>query len=126
MYRHGGEKAPHCTTCHEPHRAAELKDTIEDNNLCLRCHQEFRPSEALARHTGHGADPVANAGARCVECHMPRIVSHAGSVKLRSHVYERPDPKKDREAGRPNACLLCHADKESAWAEQAVARMWPR
>lgn len=125
MYAHGGEKGPNCTTCHEPHRAAALKAPIEDNALCMMCHEEFLKPGALAQHTGHGSDPVANAGARCVECHMPRIAEHAGSQRLRSHAYWGPDPKRSRDTKSPDACLLCHEEKDSDWSEREAARIWP-
>ncbi len=125
MYLHGGEKGPTCTTCHDPHDANALKLPIEDNSLCNQCHEDFRDGPSLAQHTGHGADPVANAGARCVECHMPRIVEHAGSQRLRSHTYWGPDAKRSRDTKTPDACLLCHKDKDSAWSETESARIWP-
>jgi len=126
MLRHGGRQAPSCTTCHDPHRAAALKMTIEDNALCLSCHKAYDDSEALALHTGHGGDPAANAGARCVECHMPRIVNHAGSQRLRSHTYWNPDPRRLKDDDRtPDACLLCHTDRDKAWALAAAEKLWP-
>lgn len=126
MLRHGRGRAPSCTTCHEPHRAAALKLTIEDNALCLSCHEEYGTSAALAAHTGHGSDPVANPGARCVECHMPRIVNHAGSQRLRSHTYWNPDPRRLKGDDKtPGACLLCHTDKDRTWSLEAAAQLWP-
>lgn len=126
MLAHGKEWAPTCTTCHEPHRSADLKGTIADNRLCLSCHREYRTADALATHTGHGGDPAANPGARCVECHMPRIVEHAGSDRLRSHTYADPNPRLARETGTPDACLLCHKDRDSAWSEAQAERIWPK
>jgi predicted CXXCH cytochrome family protein len=126
MLREGGDHAPTCTTCHDPHRADALRGTIDDNRLCLRCHLPLRERAALAAHTGHGANPLANPGARCVECHMPRIVNHAGSVKLRSHTFRAPDPRRARETGTPDACLLCHRDRDAAWSVREAERLWPR
>ncbi len=126
MFLHGKEWSPTCTTCHEPHRAAELKASVEDNRLCLSCHREFRTSEGLASHTGHGGDPAANPGARCVECHMPRVVEHAGTDRLRAHEFALPNPARARETGTPDACLLCHTGKDAAWSEASFERIWPR
>lgn len=125
MFHHGIE-APSCTTCHEPHRAAELKATIEDNALCNTCHAEFDAPDELAAHTGHGGDPVRNAGARCVECHMPRIVDHAGSTKLRAHTYWAPDPARAAATETPDACRTCHAGKDAAWSARSFEQLWPR
>ena len=126
MLIHGGDRAPTCTTCHEPHRAADLRAPVADNSLCLTCHTAFREAPALSAHTGHGSDPAKNAGARCVECHMPRIVNHAGTVKLTSHTYWSPDPRRlDRDAKTPMSCLLCHRDRDRSWALAAAERFWP-
>jgi predicted CXXCH cytochrome family protein len=125
MLHLGRDDAPNCTTCHEPHAAAELKLPAENNALCLQCHKEFQPTAALSSHTGHGSDPIANAGARCVECHMPRIVAHAGSQKLRSHTFWYPHPAGATETKSPDACLICHGDKDSAWSLAAAEKIWP-
>lgn len=123
---HQGEDGPSCTTCHSAHDAAALVLPIENNALCGQCHGEFEAPEQLAAHTGHGGNPAANAGARCVECHMPRIVDHAGSYKLRSHTYRAPDPELARATGTPDACLLCHKDKDAVWSVASFARLWPK
>ena len=126
MCSKGGDKSPTCTTCHDPHRADALRAPMEDNRLCIRCHTSLATGEGLAKHTGHGGDPIANAGARCVECHMPRIVEHAGSEKLRSHTYRGPDPVRAKSTGTPDACLLCHKDRDAAWSAEKAAAIWPK
>ncbi|MCE9593514.1 MAG: hypothetical protein K8S98_04910 [Planctomycetes bacterium] len=123
---HHGEDAPTCTTCHDAHDAAALVRPIEDNSLCTQCHEDLGGPKELAEHSGHGGDPLANAGARCVECHMPRIVDHAGSYKLRSHTYWSPNPERALATGTPDACLLCHADKDAAWSSASAAKFWPK
>ncbi|MFO0984198.1 MAG: cytochrome c3 family protein [Planctomycetota bacterium] len=123
MLKKGGDRAPHCTTCHEPHEANALKLPVENNALCVSCHEQFADAARLAAHTGHGSNPEANAGARCIGCHMPRIVQHAGSVKLHSHTFSSPDPRRARETQTPDACLLCHEDRDSAWAEASAAQI---
>lgn len=125
MLHEGGPASPTCTTCHDPHRADALRSTIDDNRLCLQCHGEFRERDALAAHTGHGHNPLANPGARCVECHMPRIVKHAGSVHLRSHTFWGPNPRRAHETGTPDACLLCHTDQDAAWSIAKAEAIWP-
>ncbi len=125
MFLHGGEKAPHCTTCHDPHRADALKQPVENNALCISCHEDLAGAAELTKHTGHGGDPIANPGARCVECHMPRIVNHAGSEKLRSHTFWSPNPRKARDTDTPDTCVLCHEDRDRAWAIETAAKIWP-
>ncbi len=125
MLHEGREASPTCTTCHDPHRADALRSTIDDNRLCTKCHDRFRDRDTLARHTGHGHNPRANPGARCVECHMPRIVQHAGTVHLRSHTFWGPDPERAKETKTPDACLLCHTGKGSDWSIAKAKEIWP-
>src|SRR5262249_34903090 len=67
----------------------------------------------------------AGAGARCVGCHMPRIVYGVLDVH-RSHRIEVPDPARDAAAARPDACTGCHVTETPAWAAAARARLWGR
>ena len=59
-----------CLTCHSMHEG-DIKGQIKPENLtdqpCLKCHQQFAPTAALAAHTKHSP----SAGSRCYNCHMP-------------------------------------------------------
>src|SRR4029077_17620597 len=77
---------------------------------------------APARHTHH--EPTG-AGARCVGCHMPRIVYGVLDIH-RSHRIEVPDPARAAGLGRPDACTGCHADQSAECAAGAFRRLWPR
>ena len=57
----------------------------------------------------------AGEGARCVGCHMPRVVYGVLDVH-RSHRIEVPDPARAAAAGRPDACTGCHVGETPAWA----------
>jgi hypothetical protein len=122
-----------CTTCHGMHDgdprgqlrpafAAGVGASASDR-MCTGCHAALAGPEAGRRHSHH--DP-AGEGARCVGCHMPRIVFGVLDVH-RSHRIEIPDPARDAGAGtglapRPDACTGCHVDRAPAWAAEALAR----
>ena len=115
-----------CTTCHGMHEGeprgqlrAGLRGTAADR-MCTRCHTTLADGAAAARHTHHEA---ASAGARCVGCHMPRVVYGVLDVH-RSHRIEVPDPARAAAAGRPDACTGCHAGETPVWAARMRARLW--
>jgi hypothetical protein len=111
-----------CTTCHGMHegdprgqlRAAFAGGGAASDGMCTGCHAALAGDEAKARHSRH--DP-AGAGARCVACHMPRVVYGVLDVH-RSHRIEIPGAPLPALAGRgrdlvddrPDACALCHDD----------------
>jgi len=119
-----------CTSCHGMHegdprgqlRAAVAKVGDGGDGACVGCHRELAGAAAVARHSHHAA---SGAGARCVDCHMPRIVYGVLDIH-RSHRIEVPDPGRAQAQGsaRPDACTLCHVDESAQWAADAVARLW--
>jgi hypothetical protein len=56
---------------------------------------------------------------------MPKVVYGILGVH-RSHQIEVPDPARDAETGRPDACTLCHQDRSPGWAARAQAELWGR
>jgi predicted CXXCH cytochrome family protein len=117
------EGALTCSTCHGMHEGdprgqlrAGLRGADADR-MCTRCHAAYADRAAAARHSRHDAE---GAGARCVGCHMPRVVYGVLDVH-RSHRIEVPDPARD---GRPDACTGCHVAQTPAWAAAARARLW--
>jgi hypothetical protein len=78
--------------------------------MCTQCHAALAAPAALAQHAHH--DP-AGEGARCVGCHMPRIVYGVLDVH-RSHRIDVPRPPAGGASigaaadARPDACTLCH------------------
>ncbi|MFL5303847.1 MAG: cytochrome c3 family protein [Polyangia bacterium] len=114
-----------CTSCHgmhegDPRGQLRARFASQGDAMCTGCHQALAAAPALAAHAHH--DP-AGAGARCVSCHMPRIVYGVLDVH-RSHRIEVPDPGRAAAAGRPDACTGCHVDRTAAWAQVAAARFW--
>ena len=116
-----------CLDCHDPH-TARLKLPQEDDSLCLRCHADGTrvngtPAPVVAQAPA-GLCPAGSEGARCVECHMPASPYMARDMR-RDHSFNIPDPQLSREIGIPNACTMCHKDKDDAWAAEALVRALP-
>ncbi len=107
-----------CVTCHsQPHdvdvaRSLELRP--DHNALCTRCHAVI--AARLTAHTHHAA---GSAGSSCVECHMPRVVDSLNAA-MRDHAISVPVPENTIRHGIPNACNLCHKEKDASWALQQV------
>lgn len=112
-----------CMDCHTMHAgdpAGQITDRNRGNAPCLRCHQEYRPGKALVEHTRHSSD---GSGSLCYNCHMPHL-NYGVMTIHRSHHIEVPDPVRDAEAGRPNACLNCHVGESVNWAMAEVSDGW--
>jgi predicted CXXCH cytochrome family protein len=110
-----------CLSCHVMHGGdvrGQIEPEMRGDRACLQCHQEI--GRDVRAHTKH--DP-AGSGSRCLDCHMPRVVYGILDVH-RSHKIEVPDPRRDAEAGRPNACTLCHLDRSPLWAASEMRRLW--
>ncbi len=112
-----------CGSCHTMHSGdvhGQVEPAMRTNQACVQCHEKIGRDVAL--HTKHAP---SSSGSQCMECHMPRMVY--GVVEIhRSHRIENPDAKLDAESGRPNACTLCHLDKNPLWAAREMTRMWGR
>jgi predicted CXXCH cytochrome family protein len=114
-----------CGSCHDPHpggagaNPASLKFAPDSDEMCLQCHREFRAKQEA--HTRHSLGSEAS---RCVSCHMPRIME-ALLFRARSHqIDDIPDAEMTRRFGpgeSPNACLMCHKDRDAAWLSGAEA-----
>ncbi|HEX4773002.1 MAG TPA: cytochrome c3 family protein [Bryobacteraceae bacterium] len=114
-----------CATCHAPHlpnfetNQTSLKFKDKPNQMCLSCHAEYR--DRISEHTHHAATAEAS---QCVSCHMPRIMN-ALLFQARSHQIEIPRADLTQRFGQaesPNACLLCHSEKDTGWVEQQLQR----
>jgi len=86
------------------------------NDACAPCHQdEVNDPRAHTRHA-----PEGPAG-RCIACHMPKTTF--ARMSRSDHSMLPPAPAATVEFGSPNACNLCHADRDAAWAD-AIVRRW--
>ncbi len=103
-----------CINCHNPHEAIGSKwplSPLEDDQLCIKCHQQFESPEAVLKHTHHKTD---SSGARCMNCHMPRLNEGLQDV-VRTHMIFSPTNRDMIESNQPNACNLCHTDQSIDW-----------
>jgi predicted CXXCH cytochrome family protein len=121
MYRRGVT----CFSCHDVHGTgnyAQLRKSAD--KLCLDCHGPNSlngPRTAtLEEHTHHSTN---SAGSSCIECHMPKIETEIGDVKVRSHTFAFITPAMTDRYGIPNPCTTCHKNKTTAWATGAM-RSW--
>jgi predicted CXXCH cytochrome family protein len=103
-----------CTACHTAAHEPEIERNPQlrpdANALCTRCHAAI--GKALGEHTHHGE---ASAGSSCVECHMPRSVQSI-KAEIRDHSMSIPTPENSLNHGIPNACNLCHKDRDARWS----------
>jgi hypothetical protein len=103
-----------CIDCHSPHRALGSKwsaSAEQDDAVCLKCHGKFRSNEQRLAHTHH---PAGSEGARCLNCHMPRINEGLQDV-VRTHMIFSPTRSDMIHANHPNACNLCHTNRPIDW-----------
>jgi predicted CXXCH cytochrome family protein len=110
-----------CGSCHTMHGgdpAGMIEPEMRGNAACTSCHTDIAAN--VSAHTGHSE---SSSGSRCLDCHMPRIVYGILEVH-RSHRIENPNPARDAETGRPNACTLCHLNRSPLWAAQESRRIW--
>jgi predicted CXXCH cytochrome family protein len=116
-----------CTTCHDPHshgsasNPTSLKFRDQPDLMCTGCHTQFNGPAAIARHSHHPAESEAS---RCVSCHMPRIMD-ALLFRARYHqIDDIPNPEMTKRFGQkesPNACLLCHKEKNADWVQERLS-----
>ncbi len=103
-----------CIDCHNPHREIGPKWSLsadQDDGLCLKCHDQLKPAAQRVKHTHH---PMGSEGARCMNCHMPRINEGLQDV-VRTHMIYSPTRADMLEANHPNACNLCHTGQPIDW-----------
>jgi tetratricopeptide (TPR) repeat protein len=105
-----------CLDCHNPH---SLERILPGNDLCMRCHNGGYPNSPIIDPAGHGQHRLDDTGGQCVGCHMPQT-TYMQRHPRRDHGFTIPDPLLAQELKIPNACNRCHADKDVAWAIEAV------
>ena len=102
-----------CVGCHTaPHEVDIDKNPQlrpDANAICTRCHTGI--AKNVSAHTHHA---VSSAGSSCVECHMPRTV-YSIKAEIRDHSMSIPVPENTIRHDIPNACNICHKDKDAEW-----------
>jgi len=126
-FRKGGAT---CVSCHDPHHddagsnPASLRFRSEPNRMCTQCHGKFNIAANLQKHTRH---PLNSEGSECASCHMPRIMNALMSRARTHRIDDIPNARMTELFGpqqSPNACLLCHGDKNVAWLAQELETKW--
>ncbi|HKV24389.1 MAG TPA: cytochrome c3 family protein [Candidatus Acidoferrum sp.] len=121
MYRRGIT----CFDCHDVHGTANYAQLRKPaNEICLDCHapgsRNGPHAPTLEAHTHH---KPGSPGSQCVACHMPQIqVTIPGSF-VSAHTFKFISPAESDQYKIPNPCTLCHTDKTTAWASNAL-RSW--
>ena len=113
-----------CGHCHDPHgenassNSKSLKFVNQPDQMCLQCHSQY--TGKIEPHTRH---PARSEASRCVSCHMPPIMNSL-LFKARTHqIDDIPNAEMTLRFGpedSPNACLLCHSDKDLEWTKQQL------
>jgi len=100
-----------CTTCHTSSGRFRFKD--DPNKSCLPCH-----AERVANVEKHSHHPKDSKGSICISCHMPG--RYFGNMLQSDHSFLPPAPAATIEFKAPNACNICHTDKDAQWANRYV------
>lgn len=105
-----------CMHCHTSSGRYRFRAEEKANDACMPCHAErVKNAEAHTRHT------AGSVGSKCVSCHMP--MTTFARMKRSDHSMRPPAPALTIADKSPNACNICHSDKDPAWADKQV-REW--
>ena len=105
-----------CSHCHTSSGRYRFKNAENPNAACLPCHQE-----RVKNFTDHTHHDVNSTGSQCVACHMP--MTEFARMKRSDHSMRPPMPTATLKFKSPNACNICHEDKDPVWADEYV-RNW--
>jgi tetratricopeptide (TPR) repeat protein len=111
-YKSGQIDCMHCHTSSGRFRFKKEKF----NNACMPCHED-KVKDPVA-HTHH---PAESEGSKCISCHMP--MTAFARMNRSDHSMLPPTPAATLVYKSPNACNICHKDKDSGWADKLV-RQW--
>jgi tetratricopeptide (TPR) repeat protein len=107
-----------CVHCHTS--SGRYKFTGADaDKACLPCHA--RHVENPAAHSFHRPEST---GSRCVGCHMPETTF--ARMRRHDHSMLPPAPAATLKFKSPNACNICHHDRDAQWADTWVRKWYPR
>ena len=120
MYRHGIT----CASCHDAHGTENIAQLRKPaNQLCMDCHGPTSPNgprtATIEQHTHH---KDGSPGSQCIACHMPKIESEGvPGAYVHAHTFRFISPAMTDKYKMPNPCTSCHADKSTAWEENAMS-----
>ena len=105
-----------CRHCHTS--SGRFRHKEDPDASCLPCHED-----KVANPEAHTFHDAGSPGSRCIACHMP--MTEFARMQRSDHSMRPPTPAATVEFGSPNACNLCHDDRDAAWADSWV-RKWRR
>jgi len=105
-----------CVTCHTSSGRYRFKAEEKANDACMPCHEKHVKNAPV--HTHHKSGSPAN---RCISCHMP--MTSFARMNRTDHSMLPPTPSATIAYKSPNACNLCHTDKDAPWSDKYV-REW--
>ncbi len=112
--------AAQCASCHDVHgkdaasNPTSLKFRDNPDQMCVQCHLAI--GAQASAHTHHAAN---SPGARCTSCHMPKVMNSVMFSAASHQIDDIPHADWTQRFGQkesPNACLICHKDKDANWA----------
>ncbi|MBM3887558.1 MAG: tetratricopeptide repeat protein [Verrucomicrobia bacterium] len=107
-----------CTHCHTSSGRNRFEGA-KANNACLPCH-----ASQVKDSTAHSHHAAGSEGNKCVACHMPMTMF--ARMARSDHSMLPPTPATTLKFNSPNACNMCHADKDAAWSNKLVRQWYPR
>jgi tetratricopeptide (TPR) repeat protein len=107
-----------CLHCHTSSGRYRFREPAQANQACLPCHAAR--VRDVREHSHH---PQGKPGSACIDCHMPKT-EFARMVRS-DHSLRPPAPAATIAFQSPNACNLCHRDRDAAWSNRWV-RKWHR
>jgi tetratricopeptide (TPR) repeat protein len=104
-----------CMHCHTSSGRYRFKEPSVANNVCLPCHKN--QVDNIAKHSFHER---IEKSPQCISCHMPKT-QFARMIRT-DHSMRPPVPAATLKFKSPNACNLCHTDKNADWAQNQVSK----
>jgi hypothetical protein len=98
-----------CVTCHTSSGRYRFRAEEKAQDACMPCHERYVKNAPAHTHHKEGSS-----GNKCISCHMP--MTSFARMNRTDHSMLPPTPAATIAYKSPNACNLCHTDKDAAWA----------
>ena len=103
-----------CLHCHTSSGRFRFANDTK-NSACMPCH-----AAKVKDASAHSHHPAGSEGSLCISCHMP--MTEFARMRRSDHSMLPPTPAATIAYRSPNACNICHTDKDAAWADGWVRR----
>ena len=105
-----------CMHCHTSSGRYRFKEK-NVNGACMPCHEKYVKDPEP--HTHHKPE---SKGSVCIECHMP--MTTFARMRRSDHSMLPPTPRTTIEFKSPNACNICHTEKDAVWSDKWVGKWY--